>query len=108
MKNIQFDFAKYTLQTSSSTELNKLLAVLKSKPKNKIEIHGHTDNIGNKTANILLSENRALEVKKYLVKNGIVESRIQTKGFGSAYPITTNETEEGRGRNRRVEFIMYE
>jgi outer membrane protein OmpA-like peptidoglycan-associated protein len=108
LKNIQFDFAKYTLQSSSTAELNRLLNVLKSKPKYTIEIHGHTDNIGNKSANILLSENRALEVKKYLVKNGIAEARIQTRGFGSANPITSNETDEGRGRNRRVEFIMYE
>lgn len=106
LKNIQFEFAKYILKSTSFVELNKLVTVLKSNPTYTIQLLGHTDNIGNKSANILLSENRANEVKKYLIQKGIAESRITTRGYGSSKPIANNESDAGRAKNRRVEFIL--
>jgi outer membrane protein OmpA-like peptidoglycan-associated protein len=72
----------------------------------KIEIRGHTDNVGNDDANLSLSENRAKSVVNYLIENGITGDRLTSKGFGESQPVTTNETAEGKQQNRRVEFII--
>lgn len=106
LKNINFDFAKYSLQPVSFTELKKVVLVLQQNPTYKIEIAGHTDNIGNKSSNILLSQNRAKAVKEYLVSQKINVDRITFSGYGSSKPIANNETEEGRAKNRRVEFVL--
>ncbi len=106
LKNITFDFSKYTLKSSSFIELDKVVLLLKNNPSYKILILGHTDNIGNKSSNILLSQNRAKTVKEYLVSKGINETRINFEGKGSAEPVSTNSTDEGRAKNRRVEFIL--
>jgi OOP family OmpA-OmpF porin len=102
LNNVYFDSGKSTLQATSYKELDELLAYLKLKPSIKIEIAGHTDSEGNDDANMLLSENRAITVKNYLIKNGIASTRIQTKAYGETQPIATNETEEGRSKNRRI------
>ena len=65
---------------------------------------GHTDNVGDKKSNQLLSENRAKAVYDYLVKNGIPADRLTTKGYGDTQPIANNDTEAGRAENRRTEF----
>ena len=70
----------------------------------KIEIAGHTDSIGDNKTNIILSNNRAKSIKSYLVKNGILESRIKCVGYGEKQPITNNSTKEGREKNRRIEI----
>jgi len=106
LKNINFDFAKHTLQPVSYAELKKVVAVLQKNPAYKIEIAGHTDNIGNKSSNISLSENRAKAVRDYLVSQKIAADRISFVGFGSSQPIANNETEAGRAKNRRVEFVL--
>lgn len=106
IRNIQFEFAKSTLQPSSLVELKKVVNFLQKNPSNNIAIYGHTDNIGNKSANLQLSINRALAVKQYLISQGIDGKRIETKGFGSSDPITTNSTDVGRAKNRRVEFVL--
>ncbi len=106
LKGINFDFAKYSLQASSYVELKKLVAVLQKNPAYKVEIMGHTDNIGNKSSNILLSQNRAKAVKEYLVSQQIVAERITFSGYGSGKPIAGNGTEAGRAKNRRVEFRL--
>lgn len=102
LNNVYFDSGKSTLQATSYKELDELLAYLKLKSSIKIEIAGHTDSEGNDDANMLLSENRVITVKNYLVKNGIASTRIQTKAYGETQPIATNETEEGRSKNRRI------
>lgn len=107
LKNIQFDFAKFTLQSTSFVELNKVVSVLKKNPTYEIELFGHTDNIGNKSSNIILSENRATAVKNYLVSKGISANRISVIGYGSSKPIANNETDAGRTKNRRVEFVLH-
>ncbi len=106
LKNINFDFAKYSLQATSYVELKKIVLVLQQNPTYKIEIAGHTDNVGNKSSNILLSQNRAKAVKEYLVSQKIAADRITFSGYGSSKPIANNETEAGRAKNRRVEFVL--
>jgi outer membrane protein OmpA-like peptidoglycan-associated protein len=106
LKNINFDFAKYTLQSVSYVELKKVVVLLQQNPSYHIEIAGHTDNIGNKSSNILLSQNRAKAVRDYLVSQKIAADRVSFVGFGSSKPIANNETEAGRAKNRRVEFVL--
>jgi outer membrane protein OmpA-like peptidoglycan-associated protein len=104
MKNIFFDNNKFDLKTESFSELNKLVAFLKSSPNVAIEIGGHTDAIGDAKLNVTLSENRAKSVYNYLIEKGIAASRLSFKGFGSTVPVADNTTEEGRAQNRRTEF----
>lgn len=106
LSNIYFDTDKYDLKPASFTELNKLVEVLKANPQFAIAIHGHTDNVGNKSYNLRLSENRAKAVANYLISKGIAESRITTAGYGNSQPIASNDTEEGRKKNRRVSFTI--
>ena len=106
LKNILFDFNKSTLRPSSFPELENVVSLLKKNTLFKIEISGHSDNIGNKSYNIQLSTDRAEEVANYLIKKGIDKNRISFLGKGSSDPIDDNGTEEGRQKNRRVEFIL--
>lgn len=104
LKNVFFETAKYDLKPKSKVELDKLSKFLNDNPNLKIELSGHTDNVGDKKSNQLLSENRAKAVFNYLTQNGIAADRLTTKGYGDAQPIATNDTEEGRAENRRTEF----
>lgn len=108
INNIFFEFGKFELLPESYPELNRLVKLMKSNPKLKIRIEGHTDNIGNDKNNLVLSENRTRAVKKYLVENQIDENRLQTKGYGKSKPKADNNTEEGRQQNRRVEIVILE
>jgi outer membrane protein OmpA-like peptidoglycan-associated protein len=74
----------------------------------KIEISGHTDNVGTYDYNKTLSENRALSVLNYLTENGIETSRLKYAGYADTRPVATNDTEEGRALNRRTEFKVWE
>ncbi|RKX18801.1 MAG: hypothetical protein DRP35_08705, partial [Candidatus Zixiibacteriota bacterium] len=104
LKNIFFDYAKATLRPESFPELNRLLKLLTDYPKLKIEVSGHTDNRGSRTTNTRLSNNRAKAVYDYLIANGIDATRLTYKGYAFDQPIATNDTDEGRQQNRRVEF----
>jgi outer membrane protein OmpA-like peptidoglycan-associated protein len=104
LKNIFFETASYELLPESQVELNKLVAFMNNNPSIKIEIGGHTDDIGEAVDNQLLSENRSRSVREYLIVNKIVADRIQFKGYGESQPMDTNETPEGRAKNRRTEF----
>lgn len=106
LKNITFDFAKYTLKPSSFVELDKVVAIMKKNPTYNIQITGHTDNIGNKSSNLILSQNRANTVKEYLTSKGIAADRVSSDGKGSVLPVATNSTDEGRAKNRRVDFVL--
>jgi outer membrane protein OmpA-like peptidoglycan-associated protein len=103
MNCIFFDFAKWNLLESSKTELNRLGDILNRNPKIAIEIHGHTDSIGNAQSNIVLSKNRANAVREYLLKRGISSGRLTILYFGESLPVATNSTDIGRAQNRRVE-----
>ena len=104
LQNIFFDYDKAVLLQQSYFELQQLLSLLNSYPSMRIEIRGHTDGHGSVDYNQRLSENRAKAVVDYLVSKGIDAKRLHFKGFGKTQPIDSNSTEEGRARNRRVEF----
>ncbi|CAN5403339.1 hypothetical protein BH10BAC4_BH10BAC4_00740 [soil metagenome] len=104
LNNIFFDFNKAILKAESFPELNRIVTLMKEKGTMTVEISGHTDATGPEGYNLVLSEQRAKSVTKYLNEKGIEESRITTVFFGEAKPIETNETKEGRKKNRRVEF----
>lgn len=104
MKDIFFEFDKSTILQQSYFELMKLISLLETYPQMKIEIRGHTDAKGSDAYNLRLSENRAKAVADYLIMKGVNEKRLRSKGYGKALPIDTNDTEEGRANNRRVEF----
>jgi outer membrane protein OmpA-like peptidoglycan-associated protein len=104
LKNIFFDTDKYILKDESLAELEKLLGFLKKNPKLKIEINGHTDNVGSAEHNLELSRNRANAVYEFLVLHDISKTRLSFNGFGFSRPIDVNNTEEGRANNRRTEF----
>ncbi len=102
-RNVNFETAKWDLQPPALPELDGLAAFLKENPTVKVEIGGHTDDVGNDTDNQLLSQNRAESVANYLIANGIAAARISYKGYGETQPIAPNTSAAGRLQNRRVE-----
>jgi len=108
LHNIFFDYKKSELRPESIYELNRLVQLLNEVPTLKIEISGHTDNIGTAEYNKELSVKRANSVINYLIKKGISPSRLSFVGYGFEKPISSNETEEGRQMNRRSEFRIVE
>jgi hypothetical protein len=106
LRNIFFDFNKDELRPESEIELNKLYVILSQNPNMEIEIGGHTDNKGNANTNQKLSENRARKVAEFLISKGINAGHLHPKGYGSSKPIGTNDTEEGRQENRRIDYTI--
>ena len=106
LKNVFFETNKADLRKESRTELNKLRLLLTENPTMKIEISGHTDNVGSDAENLSLSEKRAKSVRDFLVQNGIASERLTYKGYGKTQPIDSNETETGRATNRRTAFLI--
>ena len=106
LRNVLFDTSSAVILESSFSELNELVGYLKRNKDKKIDISGHTDNVGSDAANQKLSDARAKSVMSYLVTNGIEESRMTAIGFGEEKPVDSNDTFEGRQKNRRVEFII--
>jgi outer membrane protein OmpA-like peptidoglycan-associated protein len=104
INNVFFDFNKSDLKPESFPELNRLAKILKENPKSMVEIDGHTDTIGSVAYNMDLSRQRTQAVVDYLVSVGCDTANLTSKGYGMSKPITSNETEEGRAQNRRVEF----
>jgi outer membrane protein OmpA-like peptidoglycan-associated protein len=102
--NILFNTGKATLMPESFAALNKLVNLLRENPKVKIEVSGHTDNVGSAATNKTLSKNRALTVRNYLISQGIAGERVMYEGYGFDRPIAPNNTEAGRAANRRVEI----
>jgi OOP family OmpA-OmpF porin len=106
LHNILFDTGKASIKPESSSALSVIAEVLKSDPSLKLEIQGHTDNVGGAAANLKLSQDRAAAVKGYLVQtSGIAADRLTTSGFGDTKPVAPNTSEEGRAQNRRVELV---
>jgi outer membrane protein OmpA-like peptidoglycan-associated protein len=104
LENIFFESGSYELLPESTVELEKLYDFLIKNPTLKVEISGHTDNVGSDADNLVLSDNRARAVFNYLVKKGIGSSRLSFKGYGETKPVASNNTEEGRAKNRRTEI----
>ncbi len=105
-KTILFDTAKASIKAQSASTLADITAILKKYPQAKFTIEGHTDSSGSAKYNERLSDDRALSVKDYLVKNGIDEFRLSSKGYGEAKPVASNSTKAGRTQNRRVEINL--
>lgn len=103
LDHVHFDFDKATLRPDSYTQLKELLEYLLRHEEVKIEIAGHTDNIGTDAHNLKLSQNRANTILNYLTGKGIKATRLTAKGYGAAEPVADNATEEGRQLNRRTE-----
>lgn len=102
---ILFDTGKATLQPASDGPLNEVLKLLTEDASLKLQIEGHTDNVGAAAANQALSEKRAQAVKDWLVAHGIAADRLTSKGFGATKPVADNSTDQGKAQNRRVELV---
>lgn len=103
--HINFDTDKATLKSDGNELVQEIVKALKANANLKIAINGYTDNSGTKDHNLKLSESRALTVKNEIIKSGIDASRLTSKGFGQDNPIASNDTEDGKAQNRRVELI---
>ncbi|MDX2284029.1 MAG: OmpA family protein [Bacteroidia bacterium] len=104
LNNLFFESGRFELQETSRPELETLLGFLQDNPRLRIEIQGHTDNVGSEQDNQLLSARRAEAVRSWLVERGIEAARITAAGYGESRPVADNETEAGRAQNRRTEF----
>src|SRR5690606_26937786 len=102
---INFDTDRATLKADGSETVQEIIKVLRDNPKLKIAINGYTDNSGGKEHNQKLSEDRASTVKKEIIKADIGADRLTAKVFGQHNPVATNDTEEGKAQNRRVELV---
>jgi outer membrane protein OmpA-like peptidoglycan-associated protein/Mg-chelatase subunit ChlD len=104
--NILFSTNQHTLSSSSTPELDFLVRLMKARPKMKVKIEGHTDNVGDVDRNLQLSDLRAEAVRQYMIRRGISRDRLYTVGYGENRPTASNDTDEGRRLNRRTEFII--
>ena len=105
-QNLLFETDKAVIKSSSHASLDDLATLLKNKPQYKLLIRGHTDNVGNATHNYKLSIQRADAVADYLAGKGVDRGRLTAQGFGATKPVASNQTEEGRKKNRRVELVL--
>jgi outer membrane protein OmpA-like peptidoglycan-associated protein len=103
--HINFDFDKSTLRPDAIPAIDQVTALMKDNPSLLLQIEGHTDNIGTRQHNASLSEARALAVRNVLVSQGIAGSRLAVVGMGATQPVADNRSDEGRFKNRRVEFV---
>ena len=108
LDDCNFETGKATLQPTSFAVLDELVAYLNRKDDEKIELGGHTDNVGSVASNLKLSMDRANTVRAYLLTKGIDPDRVTAKGYGMSEPIEDNRTEEGRAKNRRTEVKILE
>jgi outer membrane protein OmpA-like peptidoglycan-associated protein len=104
LQGIQFETGKAIIKPISFPILNSIAKVMRDNPEYKLNIGGHTDNVGEDAMNLTLSENRASSVANYLIEKGTDPMRITSQGFGETVPVNTNNSIKGRTRNRRVEF----
>jgi outer membrane protein OmpA-like peptidoglycan-associated protein len=103
LEDVNFETGKAVLEPESYTSLDELAAYLLRKVDERIEIGGHTDNVGSAANNLRLSMERATAVMNYMISKGIDSSRLEAKGYGMTMPVESNKTEEGRAQNRRTE-----
>jgi outer membrane protein OmpA-like peptidoglycan-associated protein len=104
LRNLFFETNKFNIKPESEVELIKVVQMLQDNPAVKIQIEGHTDNVGTAADNQKLSEARARSTVNYLIEKGIRPERLMAKGFGASKPVADNKTEEGRALNRRTEL----
>ncbi len=106
LRSVNFEFNKDVLTAPAKDSLDEVGAALVGQPSLRVEIAGYTDSVGSAAYNLALSKKRAAAVKTYLVSKGVPASNLVSEGYGKASPIATNDTEEGRAENRRVEFSV--
>jgi OmpA-OmpF porin, OOP family len=106
LEDCNFETGKATLEESSYAVLDQLVAYLVRKDDERIEVGGHTDNVGSAASNIKLSADRANTVRAYLLTKGIDPSRVIAKGYGMSKPVASNATADGRAQNRRTEVTI--
>jgi outer membrane protein OmpA-like peptidoglycan-associated protein len=102
---ITFDVGKSTIKPESIGEINRIVKLMQDNPDLKFSVEGHTDSTGKADANQKLSDERSAAVVSKLVETGIAKDRLQSAGKGQTSPIADNDTDEGRAKNRRVEFV---
>lgn len=106
MSDVLFDFGQYSLKPGAREKLSKMSGILLAHPELKVQVEGHTDSVGSDDFNQTLSEHRAQSVREFLVGQGVIGDSVTAKGFGKTKPVATNDTAEGRQRNRRVELVV--
>ena len=106
ISDVLFDFNKYTLKPGAREKMAKVSGILLAYPGLKIQLEGHTDSIGSDEYNQKLSEQRADAVRDYLVSQGVPANTVTAMGFGKSQPVASNDTAEGRQRNRRVDMVV--
>ncbi len=104
LNNIFFDVNSFEIRPESTVELDQIVALMKDNPSLRIQINGHTDNVGKPQDNLLLSRNRSKAVVNYLISKGIEANRLASQGYGETQPLADNNTAEGRAKNRRTEM----
>ena len=101
---VLFDFNKSSLQSSSDATLQPVATLMAANKTLRLEVQGHTDNVGNDTYNQTLSEGRAKAVVTWLTQHGVAADRLTANGYGKTKPVADNGSDEGRAKNRRVEI----
>jgi outer membrane protein OmpA-like peptidoglycan-associated protein len=106
MSDVLFDTGKFTLKPTTREKLAKISGILLAHPGLTLQIEGHTDSVGSDEMNQQLSERRADSVRDFLAEQGVAASSMTAKGFGKTQPVASNDTAEGRQKNRRVELVV--
>jgi outer membrane protein OmpA-like peptidoglycan-associated protein len=106
MSDVLFDTGRYTLKPGAREKLAKISGIVLAHPGLNLKVEGHTDSVGSAEYNQLLSEQRASSVRDFLVDQGVLAASVTAFGFGKSQPVDTNDTAEGRQRNRRVELVV--
>jgi outer membrane protein OmpA-like peptidoglycan-associated protein len=106
MSDVLFDTAKFTLRPAAREKLAKVAGIVSGHPGLRLDVEGHTDNVGGDSYNQQLSEQRASAVSGYLTQQGMQPGSVTTKGFGKTQPVVSNDTAAGRHQNRRVELVI--
>jgi len=108
LRGVNFDFNKANIRPDAAGILKEAATILKDNATLNVSVEGHTDSVGSYQYNLKLSLRRAAAVKAFLVKEGIPESRLSTRGLGESQPVASNDTDDGRAQNRRVELKVAE
>ena len=108
METLEFDFGSDVLRSSSADGLDLVAELLMQNHNWRLKLSGHTDNVSSLKYNMNLSKKRVESIKKYLIKKGVAPNQIVLKWYGPTKPIAPNDTEAGRQKNRRVEFLIIE